>query len=227
MTHRWRPLAAIAPLLAAAAVLCWREGRAAATPAAVAVHAGRTAVALPVPPTFRGATGQTLQLDPARSSARFCIHYADGDLVLLCPAVDASLDYDTAGQPELLHLRLDLDQLVTPQGAPATTDRWHLLGVRSGETVTFRGRVLAIESYPIAGTSRIRWAGPLQFGSSVRSAVIDLFCAQTTPRRCRLQGLGRVDTTALGLPRRYHLGLWPEHHDITLALDLAFATRTP
>jgi hypothetical protein len=174
--------------------------------------------ALPLPLAWRGpGNGRTLTADAA-SRVRFRIGHRTAE----CRGVTGELTWGRAGAPAELQLRIDLARLVDLDAGAVRGELWRLLGVQNGDVIDYRARAVAVETYDVAGVSRITWLGSLQLGTRVRQQVMQTFLATLLPPAARMQGVGTVDGRDFGLPERYSFGVLPQASEVTVALDLAW-----
>lgn len=226
MNHpRHTALGTFGPLLLAGLGFAFRE---AGRPAAAAPLPPGHAVALPTPNLlpFRPSK-DVLELVAERSTARFLVRGAIGELAAKCPSLRGSLQLDPEPQRCQLELRLDLASLVGLDGAPVPSDALRqLLGVhRSGEVV-FRGTLAHTLTTPVPGLVQLVFDGRLALGGHVVRQTLGLWRAALPGQAQRFLGHGTVAASDYGLPRRSFLGFGGAEHQVTLGLDLAFVRRS-
>lgn len=218
-----RPFALCGPLLVAAAVFAVREST---RPAHVEVAPSGQAVALPMLRT--GALPRrrtTYRLDLPRSSVRFLVTDEGVEHTFDCGLAQGALVVGGADETASFDLLLDLASL---RPAAVEADRAdpmlvrQLLGVHSGEQVTFRGTLLARTTAPIPALQLLTWTGNLRFGGRHVRQTLQLWQTAVPGQPMRLQGHGPVPTATYGLHRHGWLGLFRKPHVVTLGLDLAW-----
>ena len=220
---RWPVLARWGPPLFAALVFAARE---ATRPAPEPLPSPGRAIALPMLRTGAAPRQATAyRLDLPRSCIRFLVT-ADGvNHTYDCLLANGELVVGGPDDGASFALQLDLASLqaVPADRAPADPRLVaNLLGVNSGEQVTFRGTLLARTTAPIPALQLLTWIGNLRFGGRNVRQTLQLWQTAVPGQPLRLQGHGPVPTASYGLDRPGWFGLASESHVVTLGFDLAW-----
>lgn len=214
------------PLLLGALAFALHETSAAPAPRA-AGGPRPTAITLPLPLAWRGpVAGTRMQLDSRDSSVRFRVDTGFGSITADCAEPVGTITFAANGQPGELELRCELRRLRAADDATAQAAK-ALLGVASGDTVSYRGALQAAETYAQPGVARLTFDGTLALGPQRRRQPMQLWLVLLQPGTVRLQGVGTIDGHQFGLPRRRRAGVLPETSSIDVALDLAFRRAPP
>ena len=191
-------------------------------PAAAAPLARPTAVALPEVHGLPPATGeQQFELLAERSTVHFLVRGPRGELRTACPAFRGTLQLDGKRHRGSIELQLDLTSLPGNEGN-SSLGLHHVLGVHRTTVITYRGTLVATTRTDLAGVQQRTFLGRLYFGDRAISQAMQLWQCSLPGQPLRLQGHGTVSGAAYGLPARRWLGWFPEEHEVTLGLDLAW-----
>lgn len=208
--------------LPAAVAALWFAARA-LPPAPIPAPRPATSVALPPLHGVEPPAGtHRWRLDPADTSVRFLVQGPRGELLARCAAATGELVLTDGGRSGTLALELDLGSLRRLDARGTGLDLAHVLGVHRGGTLSFRGDLTAFTRTDLPGTSRCTWLGTLRFGGRTWRQPLQTWLVLLPGRAPRLQGHGSIAGDACGLPRRSWFGLIPEHHEVTLGLDLGW-----
>jgi len=181
------------------------------------------AVDLPTPVAAPPPKGEVAYvLDAARSTVRFLVEGADGELLAACPEMSGRVRFAAGATAGELEFTLDLASLAPIGDGPATVDLHRLLGVHLGAKIHYRATLVRTASTPVPGVVERVWLGTLHLDQRTIRQPMQLWQCSLPGQPMRLQGHGSVDVADYGLPRRGWLGLFPEKHVVTLGLDLVW-----
>lgn len=196
--------------------------------APLAVPTARAAAAGAQLPTIHGlppaTTDQRYELDAAASTVRFHATGPRGELLVACTGLRGNLHLPAGGMGGSLELQLDLGSLqaiTTDSGF----DLAHVLGVHRGSELSYRAGLVATTTTDLPGVSQRTWLGSLRFGVRAMRQPMQLWQCSLPGQPLRLQGHGTVAGDDYGLPRRHLFGLYTEHAEVTLGLDLVWRRR--
>lgn len=183
------------------------------------------AIELPAARGLPPGTGtQQFELATEQSAARFLVRGPGGELLATCPGCSGSLQLDAQRGTGSLELRLDLVSLVDEE-PDRGLDLHHVLGALRTTELVYRGELAALTRTSQLGVQCLSFDGLLHVGDRAIRQPMQLWQCQLPGQALRLQGNGTVDAATFGLPERRWLGLWPERHEVTLGLDLAWRRR--
>lgn len=162
------------------------------------------------------------ELDPDASTVRFLVTDGQRQLLASCSRVEGTLTLGPGAADGALNLHLELASSRRLEQVPATLDVRHVLGVLGDLAIDYRATLHASTAVELRGLHRDLWLGTIHFGPRVVRQPIVLWRDQLPGRPLRTQGHGTVSGEAFGLPDRSWFGLFGEHHEVTLGLDLAW-----
>lgn len=191
-------------------------------PAAARPGMHPAAVELPQPRGLPPATAAVhCELVGEQSSVRFHVTGPRGEMLATCSSISGDLRLDGKQGTGSLDLRLDLTSL-TDDAPLDGLDVHHVLGAMRTSSIAYHADLVATTRCDLPGVQRLLFLGRLHLGERTLLQPMELWQCSLPGQPMRTQGHGTVQAAVFGLPERRRFGIWPERHEVTLGLDLAW-----